>query len=147
MHIKEEMPEFPLLAEWFNGEVSKRDLIGDKPSIIHFWSISCHLCKLEMESLKELHHSLHDKVNIVGVHLPRSENDLDRKKVQECIENYQLKQPILLDHELILADDYENEYVPAYYLFDKRGALRHFQAGARGMGLLTKRLTRILELK
>ncbi|KYD29753.1 hypothetical protein B4110_1323 [Parageobacillus toebii] len=44
-------------------------------------------------------------------------------------------------------DAFENQYVPAYYVFDAEGKLRHFQAGGSGMKLLEKRVNRVLEEK
>ncbi|MBB3868056.1 Uri superfamily endonuclease [Parageobacillus toebii NBRC 107807] len=40
---------------------------------------------------------------------------------------------------------FENQYVPAYYVFDAEGKLRHFQAGGSGMKMLEKRVNRVLE--
>lgn len=130
-----------------NDGIIKNELIGEKPSLIHFWSVSCHLCKLEMPSLKELQEKFGNQINVIGIHIPRSVNDLDLDKIKETAENHLITHPVFIDQELTLTDDYENEYVPAYYLFDKHGKLRHFQAGARGMSLLTKRVSRILNLK
>ncbi|KFM99351.1 thiol-disulfide oxidoreductase ykuV domain protein [Bacillus clarus] len=40
-----------------------------------------------------------------------------------------ITQPILVDNQHKITDAFENQYVPAYYVFDKTGVLRHFQAG------------------
>ena len=66
-------------TEWLNGEVTKDQLIGEKPTLIHFWSISCHLCKEAMPQVNEFRDQYKDKLNVVAVHMPRSENDLDLK--------------------------------------------------------------------
>lgn len=147
MHLKEEMPVFTSQGLWINEELKTDDLIGGKPTLIHFWSISCHLCKLEMPLLNELRETFQKKINVVAVHIPRSSNDQDITKIKEVVKEHHMTQSIFLDQDLTLADAYENEYVPAYYLFDKKGKLRHFQAGARGMDLLTKRIKRILSLE
>ncbi len=44
-----------------------------------------------------------------------------------------------------LADMFENQYVPAYYVFDREGKLRHFQAGGSGMKMLEKRVNEYLD--
>ena len=43
MKLREQMPELAGAVEWFNGELSKEELVGEKPTLIHFWSVSCHL--------------------------------------------------------------------------------------------------------
>ncbi len=36
------------------GGLQKKHLIGEKPTLIHFWSVSCHLCKEAMPQVNEL---------------------------------------------------------------------------------------------
>ena len=52
---------------------------------------------------------------------------------------HDITQPIFVDSDHALTDAFENEYVPAYYVFDKTGQLRHFQAGGSGMKMLEKK--------
>lgn len=48
MKLRQPMPELTGEKAWLNGEVTREQLIGEKPTLIHFWSISCHLCKEAM---------------------------------------------------------------------------------------------------
>ncbi|MEH7222387.1 TlpA disulfide reductase family protein [Bacillus sp. JJ1566] len=145
MKLREQMPELEGEKAWFNGEVRKDDLVGDKPTLIHFWSISCGLCKEAMPQVNEFRDQYKDKLNVIAVHMPRSENDLDLDEIKQVAEQHNITQPIFVDSELKLNDKFENQYVPAYYVFDKEGKLRHFQAGGSGMKMLTKRVNRVLE--
>jgi peroxiredoxin len=77
--------------------------------------------------------------------MPRSENDLDIELVKKVAEEHGITQPILVDNEHKITDAFENQYVPAYYVFDAEGKLRHFQAGGSGMKMLEKRVNRVLE--
>ncbi len=144
MKLRDEMPELTGATNWVNGEVSKNDLIGTKPTLIHFWSVSCHLCKEAMPKVNEFRDKYKDELNIVAVHMPRSENDLPLELVKENAEKYDITQPIFVDNEHKLADAFDNQYVPAYYVFDAEGNLRHFQAGGSGMKMLEKRVNRVL---
>ncbi|WP_010282850.1 TlpA disulfide reductase family protein [Bacillus timonensis] len=145
MKLREQMPELEGEKAWFNGQVDKSDLVGDKPTLIHFWSISCGLCKEAMPQVNEFRDQYKDKLNVVAVHMPRSENDLDLDEIKKVAEQHNITQPIFVDSDLKLNDKFENQYVPAYYVFDKEGKLRHFQAGGSGMKMLTKRVNRVLE--
>ncbi|WP_027724740.1 TlpA disulfide reductase family protein [Tuberibacillus calidus] len=147
MRLHAEMPELTGETTWLNGQVSKSDLIGEKPTLIHFWSVSCHLCKEAMPKVNEFRDQYKDKLNVVAVHIPRSEADLDIEKIKETAEQYNITQPIFVDNNLKLSEAFENEYVPAYYVFDAKGELRHYQAGGDCMKLLTKRVNRVLESK
>lgn len=145
MRLREPMPELVGATAWINGEVSKEQLIGTKPTLIHFWSISCHLCKEAMPQVNQFRDQYKDRLNVVAVHMPRSEDDLDLEKIKKVAEEHGITQPIFVDSEHKLTDAFENQYVPAYYVFDKEGKLRHFQAGGSGMKLLEKRVNRVLE--
>jgi thiol-disulfide isomerase/thioredoxin len=144
MKLREQMPELTGATEWLNGQVTKEELIGEKPTLIHFWSISCHLCKEAMPQVNEFRDQYKDKLNVVAVHMPRSENDLNIDEIKKVAEEHNITQPIFIDSEHKLTDAFENQYVPAYYVFDKTGQLRHFQAGGGGMKMLEKRVNRVL---
>ncbi|MGX9133495.1 TlpA disulfide reductase family protein [Rummeliibacillus sp. JY-2-4R] len=145
MKLRSEMPELDGEVAWLNGEVSKSDLVGEKPTLIHFWSISCHLCKEAMPEVNNFRDKYKDELNVVAVHMPRSEKDLDLNDIKEVAAEHGITQPIFVDSKMKLTDTFENQYVPAYYVFDKDGKLRHFQAGGSGMKMLEKRVNRVLD--
>jgi thiol-disulfide isomerase/thioredoxin len=144
MRLRSDMPELSGATEWINGEISKSDLVGDKPTLIHFWSLSCGLCKEAMPSINQFRDDYKDELNVIAVHMPRSEKDLDIAQIKEVAEEHDITQPIFVDNDHALTDAFENEYVPAYYVFDAEGKLRHYQAGGDGMKMLTKRVNRVL---
>ncbi len=144
MRLREELPELNGATTWLNGEKTKADLLGNKPTLIHFWSVSCHLCKEAMPNVNEFRDEYKDELNVVAVHMPRSEKDLDLEQIKEVAAEHDITQPIFVDNEHKLTDAFQNQYVPAYYVFDEEGKLRHFQAGGDGMKMLTKRVNRVL---
>ncbi|RFU69888.1 TlpA disulfide reductase family protein [Bacillus sp. V59.32b] len=145
MKLRELMPELTGETAWINEQVTKDQLVGEKPTLIHFWSVSCHLCKEAMPQVNEFRDNYKDKLNVVAVHMPRSEDDLNLDDIKKVAEEHGIIQPIFVDSELKLNDAFENQYVPAYYVFDKEGKLRHFQAGGSGMKMLEKRVNRVLD--
>jgi len=145
MKLREQMPELDGATAWLNGEVTKSQLIGEKPTLIHFWSISCGLCKEAMPQVNEFRDEYKERLNVIAVHMPRSENDLDLDEIKQVAEQHNISQPIYVDSEHKLYEAFENQYVPAYYVFDAEGKLRHFQAGGSGMKMLTKRVNRVLD--
>lgn len=145
MRLRSEIPELEGEAAWLNGEVSKADLVGKKPTLIHFWSISCHSCKEAMPEVNKFRDRYKDKLNVVAVHMPRSEKDLDLGEIKKVAAEHGITQPIFVDSKRKLTDIFENQYVPSYYVFDKNGKLRHFQAGSSGMKMLELRVKRVLD--
>ncbi|MER2059468.1 MAG: redoxin domain-containing protein, partial [Niallia sp.] len=141
---REQMPELTGATAWLNKEQSKADLIGDKPTLIHFWSVSCYFCKRAMSELNQYRYYYQEKLNIISVHVPRSEHDLDIELVKKTAVDYKLTHSIYVDHEFQLAKAFSNEYVPSYYLFDQNGKLRYYQAGGTNLKMLDTRISRVL---
>ncbi|GGH78092.1 thiol-disulfide isomerase/thioredoxin [Pullulanibacillus pueri] len=145
MRIREKMPAIPGAATWINHEVSREELIGEKPTLVHFWSVSCDICKEALPVINGFRDAFKNKLNLLAVHLPLSEEDLDIEQVKVIAKRYNITQPIFVDNRHQLTDAFANEYVPAYYLFDTEGRLRHYQAGEHRLKRLEKRVHRILE--
>lgn len=147
MRLREELPDFPGITEWVNGQVSKADLAGS-PVLIHFWSVSCYMCKESMPQILEWRDKYAaNGLKVIGIHMPRAEADTDIQKIKETIVEHKLTHPIAIDNEMKTVDAFQNEYVPAFYLFDENLQLRHFQAGEKGLNLVKKRLHRILGIE
>lgn len=145
MKLRDNLPELEGETTWLNSEpIKKADLLGSKPTLIHFWSVSCSLCKETMANINAFRDEYKDVLNVIAVHTPDSEKDLDVNQVKEVAEKYNITQPIMVDHAHKLTKAFNNQYVPAYYVFDKEGKLRHFQSGRSGMIMLRKRVNRIL---
>lgn len=147
MRLREELPDFPGITEWVNGQVTKADLAGS-PVLVHFWSVSCHMCKESMPSVNEWRDKYAaNGLKVVGIHMPRYEKDTDIETIKQTIVEHNLTHPIGIDNEMKTVDAFHNEYVPAFYLFDENLQLRHFQAGEKGLNLVKKRLFRILGIE
>lgn len=138
------MPEFQGVTEWVNGEVSKKELKGS-PVLVHFWSVSCHLCKEPLSEINEWREKYKENgLRIIGIHMPRSEMDTNIPTVKENITKYELTHPHIIDNQHVNVDLFENKHVPSYYLFDGELKLRHIQAGEKALPMVKRRLHRIL---
>ncbi|MGE7270153.1 redoxin domain-containing protein [Brevibacillus panacihumi] len=147
MRLREELPDFPGITEWVNGQVTKADLQGSAV-LVHFWSVSCYMCKESLPNINEWRDKYAaNGLKVIGVHMPRSEKDTDIEAIKATIAEYELTHPVAIDNEMKTVDAFQNEYVPAFYLFDENLQLRHFQAGEKGLNLVKKRLFRILGIE
>ncbi|MDI3327043.1 MAG: redoxin domain-containing protein [Alicyclobacillaceae bacterium] len=112
-----------------------------KPILVHFWAVSCHICH---ETLPDLL-AYRDRfvplgLQLVSVHMPRQEADTDVQKVLQDVEEYGIHHAVAVDNEHRIADAYENQYVPAFFLFDREGKLKFRAAGDRGLQNVEKKL-------
>jgi thiol-disulfide isomerase/thioredoxin len=69
MKLRETMPTLNGATAYVNGTVTNEDLIGKKPTLIHFWSVSCHVCKEAMPQVNEFRNRYKDVLNVVAVHM------------------------------------------------------------------------------
>jgi thiol-disulfide isomerase/thioredoxin len=84
-------------------------------------------------------------LKVVAVHAPRQEDDTNIEAVHQAIQEMGIEEPCAIDNMHNLVDTFQNQYWPAYYLFDKEGALRSRAAGDAGIKLLEGTLTRLME--
>ncbi|MGM9921635.1 MAG: TlpA family protein disulfide reductase [Bhargavaea sp.] len=145
MKIRTPMPELDGATEWLNGVRTRADLVGERPTLIHFWSVSCRLCKDMMPHVRAIQDKYRGRLNVIAVHMPRSREDTDSVKVRKAAAAHGITEPVFVDSRSKLTAEFGNRYVPAYYVFDKNGRLRHYHAGEGGMHVLEKRISRLLE--
>ena len=52
LRISTEMPELDGATEWLNGTADRANLAG-APTLVHFRSVSCYICKNNLPTLKQ----------------------------------------------------------------------------------------------
>jgi thiol-disulfide isomerase/thioredoxin len=148
MRIGTEMPKLDGATEWFGATQAHAEAESKgHPTLIHFWAVSCGICKENMPRIAEWRDKHQEMgLRVVAVHMPRYEADTDVEAVREAISNYNITEPCAIDNEHKLRDAFQNEqgYVPAYYLFDAEGKLKSFAAGERGFSMVSAALDRML---
>jgi thiol-disulfide isomerase/thioredoxin len=148
MRIGTEMPRLEGAATWFGGTEAHAEA-GAKghPTLVHFWSVSCGICKDNLPRIATWRDEFSEQgLRVIAVHMPRYESDTDIEAVREAIATFNITEPCAVDNEHKLREAFQNDqgYVPAYYLFDAEGKLRSFAAGERGVDLLKATLDRVL---
>lgn len=148
MRIGTQMPALDGATEWFGGTQSHTEAeIAGHPTLIHFWSASCGICKENLPRIAQWREEKKDQgLRVVGIHMPRYEADTDVEIVRDLINKFEISEPVAVDNEHKLKDAFQNDhgYVPAYYLFDATGKLKSFAAGERGLDMLKSALDRML---
>ncbi|HJQ68827.1 MAG TPA: redoxin domain-containing protein [Blastocatellia bacterium] len=146
--IGTEMPSLEGATEWVNSTAEEATgSAKGRPTLIHFWSVSCGICKENMPRVSEWRDKYKDEgLRVIAVHMPRYPADQDMAAVREAIDKFNITEACAIDNEHKLRDAFQNEhgYVPAYYLFDAEGKLRSFAAGERGLDLMFSAMNRTL---
>ena len=148
MRIGTQMPPFEGATEWFNGTQAHAESEAQAhPTLVHFWSVSCEICKDNLPRVAQWRDEKRDLgLRVIGIHMPRYEADTDVEKVRDLISAHKISEPVAVDNEHKLREAFQNDsgYVPAYYLFDSTGKLRSFAAGERGLDMLKSAIERLL---
>lgn len=147
MRIGDPMPSFDGATTWFNGsEDDTLQQIKGKPTLVHFWAVSCGICKEKMPQLRDLT-SKYGALGLktIAIHMPRYEADTDLDTVDEAMQENQITEPTAVDSLHKLKDAFLNEqgWVPVYYLFDAEGKLKSRAAGEFGISVLTTALDKM----
>jgi thiol-disulfide isomerase/thioredoxin len=142
------MPRLDGATEWFGGTQAHAEAEAEgRPTLVHFWSVSCGICKGNMPRINEWRDARREEgLRVIAIHMPRYEADTDVEAVREAISKYNITEPCAVDNGHKLRDVFHNEhgYVPAYYLFDAQGKLKSFAAGERGIDMLASAVERTL---
>jgi thiol-disulfide isomerase/thioredoxin len=148
MRIGTEMPALDGATEWFGATQAHAEAEAQgHPTLVHFWSVSCHVCKENLPRIAEWREARRASgLRVIAVHMPRYEADTDTEGVRDAIAKYDITEPCAVDNQHKLRDAFGNEqgYVPAYYLFDAEGKLKSFAAGERGFSMVAAALERLL---
>jgi thiol-disulfide isomerase/thioredoxin len=148
MRIGTKLPQLDGATEWFGGTQAHAEAEAKgRPTLVHFWSVSCGICKENLPLVAQWRDELKERgLRVIAVHMPRYESDTDVEAVREAIANYNITEACAVDNEHKLAETFQNDqgYVPAYYLFDSEGKLKSFAAGERGLDMLKSALDRLL---
>ena len=144
--MRSPLPSLEGATTWLNGEPDSGAL-KDTPVVVSFWSKSCYLCHESAEQFAQWRDKFAAAgVMFVSVHQPRSEDELDVELVsKDAIEEMKLTQPVAIDNDHSIVDRFENQFVPAFYVFNREHELRHFQAGGKSFERIEAAIERVLD--
>jgi thiol-disulfide isomerase/thioredoxin len=146
LRMRSPLPQLDGATAWINGEPSDGQL-RERPVVVSFWSMSCHLCHESAELFAQWRDRFAAQgVAFIAVHQPRSEAELDVDAVtKDALEEMHLTQPVAIDNRHAIVDRFQNEFVPSFYVFNRAHRLRHFQAGGKGFDRIEAAIARVLE--
>ncbi len=120
-------PDFALPT--LDGQtVRLSDFRGEKAVFLNFWATWCSPCRLEMPTMEKVYQAYKSRgLEILAVSLdggPKSD-------VQDFMQELRLNFPALLDPDMEVLRLYRMFSLPATFLIDKEGIIRHRELGYR----------------
>ena len=146
LRMRSPLPSLEGVSAWINGAPNAEELRG-LPVVVSFWSKSCYICHDTAEQFAQWREKFSKHgVAFVAIHQPRSAGELDVDAVtKDALEEMKLTQPVAIDNEHTLVDRFENQFVPSFYVFNRKHELRHFQAGGKGFERIEAAIQRVLD--
>ena len=146
LRTKSPLPSLDGAAAWVNGSEPSADELAGQPVLVHFWSVSCYICHNVADVVSGWRDTYGPRgLKVIAVHQPRSADELDVAKVTaDAHGEMGITQPLAVDNAHAIVKGFQNEFVPAYYLFDRNHELVHRQAGDRGFERLEAKIEDVL---
>jgi len=126
-------PELVGISGYLNTEegltISKLNEQG-KIVLIDFWTYTCINCIRTLPYLTSWDEKYRDKgLVIIGVHTPEFGFEKKYENVQDAIEKYNIKYPVVQDNDYATWTAFKNRYWPRKYLIDTQGNIRYDHIG------------------
>jgi thiol-disulfide isomerase/thioredoxin len=82
-------------------------------------------------------------LEVVAVHRPMNESDLDEAKVLEVAKELGITEKLIFDNDHSIGDELKVDAWPTYFLFDKDGKVRRHAKGQFGVKMIEQALIRL----
>ncbi len=98
--------------------------------LVDFWTYTCINCIRTLPYLKAWDAAYRkDGLTIVGVETPEFAFEKEASNVEDAIEQFGIRYPVVQDNDMGTWNAYGNEYWPADYLIDANGQVRYAAFG------------------
>jgi len=146
MRLRTALPALDGVAAWANGGQPPAEELAGHPVLVHFWSLSCYICHDVAATAAAWRDRYGPRgLKVIAIHQPRGPQELDAAEVTaDAAGPMEITQPLAIDNAHTLVQRFSNEYVPAYYVFDRNHELVHRQAGDRGFERLEAKIEEVL---
>ena len=135
MRLRTPLPELGGVTEWINGEPELETASG--PVLVYFWAVSCHVCHRLLPGLQAWREKYVPMgLKMISIHCPRMKTDTDISKVKDVVKDLGIVEPCGVDNMHRVKKAFDNEFWPAYYIFDVEKRLKRRAAGNAGLDLI-----------
>ncbi|VFJ13512.1 thioredoxin family protein [Candidatus Nitrosocosmicus franklandus] len=144
-------PELQGITAYINTENGKPITLADlRGSVVlfDFWTYTCINCIRTIPYLNEWYDRYGDQgFVILGVHSPEFDFEKNIQNVQNAVNEFGIKYPIVLDSDHKTWNAYKNNYWPRHYLIDSQGYIREDHIGEGGYNETEKTIQTLLAEK
>ncbi len=131
-----------------NDQPIKLAAMKGKVVLVDFWTYTCINCIRTIPHLNDWYDRYaSDGFIIIGVHSPEFEFEKNPSNVQDAVNKFGIKYPVVLDNDHKTWNVYQNNYWPRDYLIDSQGYIREDHIGEGGYNETEKAIQILLAEK
>jgi thiol-disulfide isomerase/thioredoxin len=146
--LAETMPEFTGIVEWLNGGPETSTSLLGRVVLVHFWTFGCINCIHTMPYVVAWYDRyVAQGFTVIGVHTPEFAYEGEKKSVLEAIDRHGIRYPVPMDNGFKTWNLYNNQYWPAFYLYDSHGRLRYRSVGEGGYDTMERNIQALIAEK
>lgn len=135
MRLRTQLPELDGVTEWINSEPEMETASG--PVLVYFWAVSCNVCHRVLPNLQLWRETyVPQGLKMISIHCPRMKTDTDIRKVKSAVDNLGIVEPCGVDNMHRVKKAFDNEFWPAFYIFDAEKRLKRRAAGNAGLDMI-----------
>ncbi len=120
-------------SAWLNSPPLTADGLRGKVVVVDFCTYTCVNWLRTLPYLRAWHDKYREHgLVVIGAHTPEFAFEHDLDNVRHALKSMRVEYPIAVDNEYAIWNGFSNQYWPALYLLDAKGAIRftHFGEGA-----------------
>jgi thiol-disulfide isomerase/thioredoxin len=120
---------------------------GNKVVLLDIWTYSCINCQRTLPYLNDWYEKYSDKgLEIVGLHTPEFAFEHKIENVEDAVERFKIKYPVVLDNDFSTWRELGNSYWPRKYLIDLDGNIVYDHIGEGGYEETEKAIQELLDV-
>jgi thiol-disulfide isomerase/thioredoxin len=125
-----QLPSFSGATIWLNSQpLAAADLRG-KVVLVEFWTYTCINWRRTLPYVRAWAEKYKDQgLVVIGVHTPEFSFEKNADNVRWAIKDMNIGFPVAVDNNYAIWRGFDNQYWPALYFVDAKGAIRHHQFG------------------
>ena len=124
------MPDLSGAVAWLNSAPVTSQSLRGKVVLVDFWTYSCINSLRELPYIEAWAAKYKDAgLVVIGVHTPEFSFEKERSNVEWALPKYGVTYPVPMDNNFAIWNAFANEYWPADYFIDAKGAIRHHHFG------------------
>ena len=121
--VEGQMPALDGAITWINSPPLTTAQLRGKVVLVDFWTYSCINCLRSLPYVRAWAQKYQAAgLVVIGIHSPEFAFEKDEGNVRRAVKDLGITYPVAMDNNLTIWQAFNNQYWPAHYFIDGKGA-------------------------